>query len=124
MTMLTIKIITDGSIFISQSPAVTIGPKGSEVYQNVIGMTAAPGVQLDVVQTFPEKFDGDGHQLSEEMVLNVPRPDAKGEPIAVLITDITGGEATDLSGTNYQFIYAGDEAYVLNENGITIHHIK
>lgn len=122
--MLTIKLNTAGSILISQSPEVTIGLKGSEVYQSVMGMTTAPGVALDAVQMFPETFDDNGHQLSEEMVLNVPRPDAKGEPIAVLITDIAGRDVPEVSGTNYQFIYAGDEADVLNENGISVHHIK
>lgn len=122
--MLTIKLNTAGSILISQSPEVTIGLKGSEVYQCVMDMTAAPDGPLDVVQMFPDTFDGDGQQISEEMVLNIPRPDAKGEPIAVLITDIAGREVPEVSGTNYQFIYAGDEADVLNENGISVHHIK
>lgn len=122
--MLTIKLNTAGSILISQSPEVTIGLKGSEVYQCVMDMTTAPDGPLDVVQMFPDTFDGDGQQISEEMVLNIPRPDAKGEPIAVLITDIAGREVPEVSGTNYQFIYAGDEADVLNENGISVHHIK
>jgi len=122
--MLTIKLSTAGSILISQSPEVSIGLKGSEVYQSVMGMTTAPGVPLDAIQTFPDTFDGEGNQLSEEMVLNVPRPDAKGHPIAVLITDLPGREFSEISGTNYQFLYAGDEADVLNENGISVHHIK
>lgn len=124
MPLLTIKLKTAGSIFISQSPEVTIGPVGSEVYQSVMGMTSAPGVPLDAVQMFPETFDEHGVQHSEETVLNIPRPDAKGQPIAVLITDIAGREAPEVSGTNYQFLYAGDEADVLNENGISVHHIK
>jgi len=124
MPLLTIKLKTAGSIFISQSPEVTIGPVGSEVYQSVMGMTSAPGGPLDAVQMFPETFDGEGYQLSEETVLNIPRPDAKGQPIAVLITDIAGREAPEVSGTNYQFLYSGDEADVLNENGISVHHIK
>lgn len=122
--MLTIKLSTAGSIFISQSPEVTIGPAGSEVYQSVMNVTSAPDGPLDAVQMFPETFDDHGGQLSEEMVLNIPRPDAKGQPIAVLITDIAGREAPEVSGTNYQFLYAGDEAEVLNENGISVHHIK
>lgn len=121
--MLTIKLKTAGSIFISQSPEVTIGPVGSEVYQSVMGMTTAPGVQLDAIQMFPATFDGE-FQLSEETVLNVPRPDAKGYPIAVLITDLPGRDESEVSGTNYQFLYAGDEAEVLNENGISVEHIK
>lgn len=124
MPLLTIKLKTAGSIFISQSPEVTIGPAGSEVYHSVMGMTNAPGGPLDAVQLFPETFDSEGNQLSEEMALNIPRPDAKGQPIAVLITDITGRDAPEVSGTNYQFLYAGDEADVLNENGISVHHIK
>ncbi|WP_323162229.1 hypothetical protein, partial [Pseudomonas fluorescens] len=76
------------------------------------------------VQMFQETFDGEGNQLSEEMALNIPRPDAKGQPIAVLITDIAGRDAPEVSGTNYQFLYAGDEAEVLNEYGISVEHIK
>ncbi|MFU9136709.1 hypothetical protein [Erwinia tasmaniensis] len=124
MPLLTIKLKTAGSIFISQSPEVTIGPVGSEVYQSVMGMTTEQWIALDAVQIFPETLDEHGGQLSEEMVLNIPRPDAKGQPIAVLITDIAGREAPEVSGTNYQFLYAGDEAEVLNENGICIEHIK
>lgn len=124
MPLLTIKLKTAGSTFIGQSPEVTIGPVGSEVYQSVMGMTTVPGVPLDAMQTFPETFDGFGDQLSQETVLNIPRPDAKGQPIAVLITDIAGREAPEVSGTNYQFLYAGDEAEVLNEYGICIEHLK
>lgn len=123
--MLTIKIITAGSILISQSPAVTIGPKGSDVYQSVVGMTAAcqTGEPLDVMQVIPDTFIGEGGIHTEDMVLNSLRPGVQGEPIAVLITDIAASDQT-ATGTSYQFIYAGDEAHVLNENGITIHHIK
>jgi len=120
--MLTIKLSIAGSILISQSPEVAIGHKGSELYQSVIGMTAAEGeaLPLDAVQKFPETFDGDGAQLSEEMTLNIPRKDVQGEPFAVLITDVAASCESGVIGTNYQFLYAGDMAEVLNENGCAI----
>jgi len=114
--MLTIKLNTAGSILISQVPAVTIGLSGSEVYQEVMAM-AAPGVQPDVVQTFPQLRDGEG-------AFTVLRPDAKGAPVAVLITDIADDDVPEASGTSYQFLYAGDEAEILNDNGIVVQTVR
>lgn len=120
--MLTIKINAAGSILISQSPEVAVGIKGSELYIAAMSLSAASPVPLDAVQTFPEAFDDIG-QISDALTINLPRPNAKGQPVAVLITDIPSSEIPELTGTNYQFVYAGDEAEVLNENGIKIHHI-
>lgn len=122
--MLTIKLLSAGSISISQSPDVVIGLMGSEVYQSVMAMTNATGEPLDALQQFPETFGAEGEILSEVMVLNIPRPDATGAPFAVLITDIPGRDPVEATGTNYQFLYAGDAAEVLNDNGIAIHQVK
>ena len=120
--MLTIKRLVFGSILVSQSPKIAIGDREIELYQSFMGMTAAEGEALPVfaVQKFPETFDGDGVQLSEEMTLNFPRNDVQGEPFAVLITDIAAAGELGVTGTNYQFLYAGDMAEVLNENGCVI----
>lgn len=121
--MLTIKLNTAGSILISQAPAVTIGLSGSEVYRDVMAMTG-PGVPPDVVQTFPQLRDGEGQPLNEGGAFTVPRPDAKGAPVAVLITDIADDDVPEASGTSYQFLYAGDEAEILNDNGVVVQSVR
>ncbi|MGA4368132.1 hypothetical protein [Pantoea ananatis] len=122
--MLTIKINAAGSILISQSPEVAVGLKDSELYVAAMAMAAGSSVPLDAIQSFPAVYDEYETPVSDELIINLPRPNAKGQPVAVLITDIPSSEIPELTGTNYQFVYAGDEAEVLTENGIKIHHIK
>lgn len=121
--MLTIKLNNAGSLLICQSPEVSIGLAGSALYQSVMDMTGQAG-QLDAVQMFPETFNEYGEQLGDELTINIPRDGVTGLPIAVLITDVPGHNPVECTGTNYQFIWAGDVAEVLNENGITLHVIK
>ncbi len=129
--MFTVKMKVQNSTILTQQEKVIIGLKGSVQYNDAIRMIDDdwPKEPVDFILSKPDSFADEECKevLCEGYDISVHRADGVAEdPIAVIIdidrefddTSVTSGEC------RYQFLYQGDELYVMNDRGQTIEAVK
>ena len=146
--MLTVKRIINGDIHLSEHDEdITIGTRGGKAYKEAINYTKNPTdpdgfdellrtaesireVQADTVELGGmESFQISGvtvyrdNVYGKETVLLGASPGTNEvtDAIGVLVTHINGPEECTV---DYEFFYPGDELYIVNSNGKTVHALK
>lgn len=127
--MFTVKTIIDGVTSVYESDRVTIADAGSERFNEILALTNdhsnpdfaiwLPAVYADAECT---------QSLQEEELIVSERLDVLDKnALAILIDDYespAGAKRAAFDGVKYQYIYPGDQAYVMNSHGSTIETVK
>ncbi|KFK94577.1 MULTISPECIES: hypothetical protein [unclassified Serratia (in: enterobacteria)] len=125
--MFTVKTIIDGVTHICQQPSVSIARRGSETFEETLRLTNnhsnpdfafwLPAIFEDAEMTKPIQEE----ELIISERLNVLDTDA----IAILIEEYASKSVPGAGdGCRYQYIYPGDQVYVMNSHGSTIEVVK
>ncbi|ARF52767.1 hypothetical protein [Pantoea stewartii] len=130
--MLTVKYWRNHASLISESQEAAIARPKSPQYAEAMEFASELGlVRPDVIQTFKSDNKPQGGVLAllrnkqpENYITSVERGDRLDFPIAVLTSDAVDPNLPGVTGTNYRFIYQGDEAYIMNRFGQTVEMIK
>lgn len=127
--MFTVKSIIDGVTHIAEQECITIARPGSYRFDEILKMTESHS-NPDFVIFLPAVYE-DLHckkALQEEELIFSEREDVLDtDAIAILIEDFESPEHAKrkaFSGLRYQFIYPGDNVYVMNSHGSTIETVK
>ncbi|MDI7387520.1 hypothetical protein [Cronobacter dublinensis] len=127
--MFTVKTIINGVTHISEQASVTIARADSERFEDILKETnnhSNPdyAIWLPAVYSDPECKNA----LQEEEIIVSERDGVLDEDaIAILIDDFESPEHAKkqaFDGLRYQFIYPGDQVYVMNSHGSTIETVK
>lgn len=126
--MFTVKTIIDGVTHICEQPSISIAREGSETFADTLKLTHnssspdfaywLPAIYEDLEMT---------KALQEEELIVSDRMDGvlDTDAIAILIEEheskLFPGSG---DGCRYQFIYPGDQVYVMNSHGSTIETVK
>lgn len=127
--MFTIKSIIDGVTHIAEQKSITIARAGSSRFDEILRMTNSHS-NPDFVIFLPPVFEDPECEkaLQEEEVIFSEREDLLDtDAIAILIEDFESPEYVKrqaFDGLRYQFIYPGDQVYVMNSHGSTIETVK
>ncbi|HFF9117074.1 TPA: hypothetical protein ACGFAU_002020 [Yersinia enterocolitica] len=125
--MFTVKTIIDGVTHICQQLSVSIARRGSETFSDTLKLTnqcESP----DFAFWLPDVYEDAEMKkpLQEKELVVSDRAGVVGkDAIAILIEEYAskvcpgGGD-----GCRYQFIYPGDQVYVMNIHGSTIETVK
>ncbi|WP_241603590.1 hypothetical protein [Rosenbergiella nectarea] len=126
--MLTVKSSINGVTHICEQESVTIVRNGSERFSQILEQTKSHS-NPDFVIWLPEVYADEECKESiqdEELVFSEREGVVDSDAIAILINDYENpfhpGEA--FKGLEYQFIYPGDNVYVMNSHGSTIEAVK
>jgi len=132
--MLTVKYWRDHAALISETQEACIARPKSPQYAEAMEFASELGLtRPDVIQTFKSENKPQGGVLGylrgkqtrpESYVTTVEREGRSDYPIAVLTHDAIDPNLPGVTGTSYQFIYQGDEAYIMNRFGQTVELIK
>lgn len=132
--MLTVKYWRDHAALISETQEATIARPKSPQFSEAMQFAAEFGLtRPDVIQTFKSDGKPKGGVLGylrarpvqpESYVVTVEREGRSDYPIAVLTSDAFDPQQPGVVGTNYQFIYQGDEAYIMNRFGQTVESVR
>ncbi|ASG44793.1 MAG: hypothetical protein E6805_16735 [Citrobacter freundii] len=127
--MFTVKTIINGVTHICEQESVTIARADSERFEDILKQTndhSNPdfAIWLPDVYSDPECKN----VLQEEELIVSEREGVLDEDaIAILIEDFESPEHAKrkaFDGLRYQFIYPGDQVYVMNSHGSTIESVK
>ena len=127
--MFTVKTIINGVTSIFESDGITVVDKGCERFDEILLQTndhSNPdfAIWLPAVYRDPECKD----VLQEEELIVSEREGVLDEDaIAILVEDFESPEHAKrkaFDGVRYQFIYPGDQVYVMNSHGSTIETVK
>lgn len=125
--MFTVKTIIDGVTHICEQPSISIARKGSETFASTLKLThdySSP----DFAYWLPAVYEGQemNKPLQEEELIVSDRLDVLDtDAIAIIIEEYPGKVASPAGdGCRYQFIYPGDQVYVMNSHGSTIETVK
>jgi len=127
--MFTIKYRRDNAALITEAREVCLAKPGSPQYADAVALATEFGLHHpDLIQMFkPEDVPSGGvlNFLRPKQpscnVLTTERTDSHpGKPIAVLISDTEDATIPGAIGTGYQFVYYGDELYIMNSSGQTV----
>ncbi|EPE7077387.1 hypothetical protein ACSMAD_001834 [Cronobacter sakazakii] len=127
--MFTVKTIINGVTHISEQASVTIARADSERFEDILKETnnhSNPdyAIWLPAVYSDPECKNA----LQEEEIIVSERDGVLDEDaIAILIDDFESPEHAKkqaFDGLRYQFIYPGDQVYVMNSHGSTIETVN
>ncbi|MGR6939465.1 hypothetical protein ACU631_12550 [Klebsiella aerogenes] len=127
--MFTVKTIINGVTHICQQPSVTIARVGSDQFDDILKQTndhSSPdfAIWLPAVYSDPQCKE----VLQEEELIASHREGVLDkDAIAILVEDFESPEHAKrkaFNGVRYQFIYPGDQVYVMNYHGSTIETVK
>ncbi|EOV9596807.1 hypothetical protein ACN5PR_002269 [Cronobacter dublinensis] len=127
--MFTVKTIINGVTHICEQASVTIARADSERFEDILKETNAHSnpdfaIWLPAVYSDPECKNA----IQEEEITVSEREGVLDEDaIAILIDDFESPEHAKkqaFDGLRYQFIYPGDQVYVMNSHGSTIETVK
>ena len=125
--MFTVKTIINGVTHICEQPSISIARNGSETFTDTLKLThnsASPDFAYwsPAVYEDPEMTKA----LQEEELIVSDRADVLGTgAIAIIIEEYPGKSLPGAGdGCHYQFIYPGDQVYVMNSHGSTIETVK
>lgn len=127
--MFTVKTIINGVTHICEQPSVTIARAGCEQFKDILARTndhSNPDFAIWLPAAYRDIDCKD--VLQEEELIVSERLDVLDEDaLAILVEDFESPnypkrEAFD--GLRYQFVYPGDQVYVMNSHGSTIETVK
>ncbi|GKX54087.1 hypothetical protein SOASR030_01990 [Leminorella grimontii] len=127
--MFTVKTIINGVTHICELPSITIARADSERFNDVLAQTNDHS-NPDFAIWLPAVYeDAEGTKpLQEEELIVSERADVLDEDaIAILIKDYESpisARHQAFDGVQYQYIYPGDQVYVMNSHGATIEAVK
>lgn len=127
--MFTVKTIINGVTHICEQDSVTIARADSERFEDILKQTndhSNPdfAIWLPDVYSDPE---GKNALQEEELIVSEREGVLDEDAIAILIEDFESPEHAKrkaFDGLRYQFIYPGDQVYVMNSHGSTIESVK
>jgi len=131
--MFTIKYRRNNAALITAAHEVCLAKPGSPQYIDALALATEFGlIHPDLIQTFKREDAQQPGVLNflkpkqpESYVLTTERLDSQpGKPIAVLISDTEDPNLPGVPGTGYQFVYYGDELYIMNHTGQTVELIN
>lgn len=127
--MFTVKTIINGVTHICEQDSVTIARSGSDRFEDILKETNTHSnpdfaYWLPAVYSDPECKNA----LQEEEITISEREGVLDEDaIAILVEDFESPEHAKkqaFDGLRYQFVYPGDQVYVMNSHGSTIETVK
>ncbi|MBD9645144.1 hypothetical protein IB231_16090 [Pantoea sp. PNT02] len=127
--MFTVKSIINGVTSVYESDRITIADAGSERFNEILALTndhSNPdfAIWLPAVYADAECTDA----LQEEELIVSERPEVLDKnALAILIDDFESPEHAKrkaFNGIRYQYVYPGDQVYVMNSHGSTIETVK
>lgn len=127
--MFTVKTIIDGVTHISERDSITIARPGSFAFTSTLQQTSNTS-NPDFAIMLPAVFaDAECTKVLQEEELIVSERDSvlDENAIAILIADFESPENAKrqaFDGVRYQYIYPGDQVYVMNSHGSTIETVK
>ena len=131
--MFTIKYRRDNAALMTESRETCLAKPGSPQYADAVALATEFGLHHpDLIQTFKrEDAPTSGvlnflkpKQAGSHVLTTERTDDQPGKPIAVLISDATDANLPGVPGTGYQFVYYGDELYIMNSSGQTVELIN
>ncbi|MEC5343674.1 hypothetical protein ABRZ24_13825 [Brenneria populi] len=127
--MFTVKTIIDGVTHICELPSVTIAYPDSERFGDILKQTNEHS-NPDFAIWLPAVYEDAEctKALQEEELIVSERDGVLDEnAIAILIEDFESPISAPrkaFDGVRYQYIYPGDQVYVMNSHGSTIEAVK
>lgn len=123
--MFTIKTIINGDTHLTQAECVTVGRTGTGVMLDALSLVGTDH-RLDLYQYFPETYRDEECRIVDAPAfdISVPRESAHYPAHAVIVTEVADEMHPGAAGTSYQFLYPGDQAFIMNANGQTVDLIK
>ena len=125
--MFTVKTIIDGVTHICEQPSISIARRGSATFADTLKLTNQSG-SPDFAYWQPavyEDLEAKRVIQEEELVISERLGVIDEEAIAILIEEYASKSIPGAGdGCRYQFIYPGDQVYVMNSNGSTIEAVK
>lgn len=127
--MFTVKTIINGVTHICELPTFTVARPESERFEEILELTndhSNPdfAIWLPDVYADPERKNA---LQEEELIVSEREGVLDRHAIAILIEDFESPEHAKrkaFDGLRYQFIYPGDQVYVMNSHGSTIETVK
>ena len=127
--MFTVKTIINGVTHICELPTFTVARPDSERFEEILELTndhSNPdfAIWLPDVHADPERKNA---LQEEELIVSEREGVLDRHAIAILIEDFESPEHAKrkaFDGLRYQFIYPGDQVYVMNSHGSTIETVK
>ncbi|WP_261666905.1 hypothetical protein [Erwinia mallotivora] len=127
--MFTVKSIINGVTHICELPALTIARPGSERFSDILKQTndhSNPDFAIWLPAVFADAECKDAIQ-EEELIVSERDGVLDTDAIAILIEDFESPERAirkAFDGLRYQYVYPGDQVYVMNSHGSTIETVK
>lgn len=127
--MLTVKTIIDGVTHISEQKSIVIARAGSSAFDSALELTnncSNPDYAIFLPAVYSDAECKNALQ-EEELILSERQGVLDEDAIAWLIDDFESPEHAKrkaFSSTKYQYIYPGDQVYVMNSHGSTIETVK
>ncbi|EOC0104538.1 hypothetical protein ACI0YQ_004066 [Cronobacter sakazakii] len=127
--MFTVKTIINGVTHICERASVTIARADSELFEDILKETNTHSnpdfaIWLPAVYSDPECKNA---IQEEELTVSEREGVLDEDAIAIMIDDFESPEHAKkqaFDGLRYQFIYPGDQVYVMNSHGSTIETVK
>lgn len=127
--MFTVKSTIGGVTHIAEQESVTVVRNGSAKFDDILRITHSHS-NPDFVISLPAVYEDPECRkpIQEEELIFSEREDVLDtDAIAILIDEFESPEHPGVavySGQRYQFIYPGDNVYVMNSHGSTIETVK
>ncbi|HEC2580352.1 TPA: hypothetical protein R2K58_005325 [Raoultella ornithinolytica] len=125
--MFTVKTIIDGVTHICEQPSVSIARSGSATFADTLKLTSQSG-SPDFAYWQPAIYEDQEMKKiiqEEELVISERLGVIDEEAVAILIEEYASKSIPGAGdGCRYQFIYPGDQVYVMNSHGSTIETVK
>ncbi|HAX3614109.1 TPA: hypothetical protein JV334_002539 [Escherichia coli] len=127
--MFTVKTIINGVTHICELPTFTVARADSERFDDILKLTndhSNPDFAIWLPDVYADPECKTALQ-EEELIVSERDGVLDHDAIAILIEDFESPEHAKkhaFDGIRYQFIYPGDQVYVMNSHGSTIETVK
>ncbi|MCE9894386.1 hypothetical protein [Citrobacter portucalensis] len=127
--MFTVKTIINGVTHICELPTFTVARPDSERFEEILELTndhSNPDFAIWLPDVYADPKCKNALQ-EEELIVSEREGVLDRHAIAILIEDFESPEHAKrkaFDGLRYQFIYPGDQVYVMNSHGSTIETVK
>ncbi|MFW3346939.1 hypothetical protein ACN9PN_00930 [Klebsiella pasteurii] len=127
--MFTVKTIINGVTHICEQSSVTIARAGSDQFDGILKQTndhSNPDFAIWLPAAYRD-IDCTDVLQEEELIVSERLGVLDEDTIAILVEDFESPhypEREAFDGLRYQFVYPGDQVYVMNSHGSTIETVK
>ena len=127
--MFTVKTIINGVTHICELPTFTVARPDQERFEEILELTndhSNPDFAIWLPDVYADPECKNALQ-EEELIVSEREGVLDRHAIAILIEDFESPEYAKrkaFDGLRYQFIYPGDQVYVMNSHGSTIETVK